>query len=105
MRRRYGPSRDNRSAIRLESAQVPQGLRRLIGLAERWGESDDLIREGMVRRASGTDLQELVAAMATAEVQLGEWLAGTVGDVTNAYTAFSCLRQAADLAKVLLEGQ
>ena len=102
LRRRYGLTRENRADILLNPADVPEGLRSLIGLAERWGESDDLIREDIVQRATVAELRELVSAVAAADDGLDEWLAGTVIDPTPAYTAFSCLRQAADQADVLL---
>jgi hypothetical protein len=102
LRRRYGLTRENRADIRLNPADVPEGLRSLIGLAEQWGESDDLIREEIVQRATVAELRELVSAVAVEGDGLDEWLAGTVIDPTPAYIAFSCLRQAADLADVLL---
>jgi hypothetical protein len=45
MRKKYGLTAENRPIIKLDPAKVPEPLRHLIPLAERFGISDDLIRE------------------------------------------------------------
>lgn len=63
MREKSGLIADNRPAVRLEPANVPEPLRHLIPLAERYGISDDLIRADFVAKASLAELAELRRAV------------------------------------------
>ena len=99
MRRKYGLTAENRPLIKLDPANVPESLRHLIPLAERFGISDDLIRADYVRKAPGTDIEELRRIVQEHDDLFDEWLAGpaAVGPEFSAeYLAFTCMRMAAD---------
>lgn len=55
---------------------VPESLRYLIPLAERWAEDDDLIRDDMVNRASAGERAHLLRSVQEAKDELDAWLAG-----------------------------
>jgi hypothetical protein len=99
MRAKFGLTAENRPTIVLDAAKVPAGLRPLIPLAEKFGISDDLIREDVVAKTSAADLQAMRRVVAAHDDAFDEWLAGPEagGPVfSNEYIAFSALRMAAD---------
>lgn len=99
MRERYKLTAENRPTIRLDPAHVPLCLRGLIPLAERYGISDDLIREDVLRNTSEAELEEMRRVVKAADDGLDEWLAGPASEgpvFSEEYIAFSCLRLAAD---------
>lgn len=99
MRKKYGLTADNRPTIKLDPAKVPKVLRHLIPLAEKFGISDDLIREDVVAKTPASDLEKLRKAVESQEDAFDEWLAGPEADGPNyskEYIAFSCVRMAAD---------
>lgn len=55
LRARYGLTAENRPIILLDPARVPEAFRHWIPLAEKWGVSDDLIRDDCVARATLPD--------------------------------------------------
>ena len=98
MRKKYGLTAENRPTIKLDPANVPESLRHLIPLAERFGISDDLIREDFVEKTSAADLDELRRAIQEHEALFDEWLAGPAAKgptFSEEYIAFSCMRMAA----------
>jgi hypothetical protein len=99
MRKKYGLTADNRPTIQLDPSKVPVGLHPLIPLAERFGISDDLIREDVVAKASPAEVEELRRIVNQYADALDQWLAGPEADgpgYSDEYIAFSCLRMAAD---------
>lgn len=99
MRRKYGLTAENRPAILIDPAKVPEPLRHLIPLAEQFGVSDDLIRQDVVAKTPPVELAAMRAAVAADDNALDAWLAGPEADgpkFSNEYIAFSCLRMAAD---------
>ncbi len=99
MRAKYGLTAENRPTIRLNPANVPEELRPLIPLAERFGVSDDLIRTDIVAKSSPVELAAMRAAIAAHDGALDEWLAGSEAEgpeFSGEYIAFTCLRMAAD---------
>jgi hypothetical protein len=99
LRERYGLTAENRSSIRLDPRHVPEGLRHLIPMAERFGVSDDLIRQDVVARTSSSDLHQLQLAVLACDDELDAWLAGPEAELecpTDEYIAFTCLRMAVD---------
>lgn len=101
MREKYDLYAENRSVIQLDAAKVPEKFRHLIPMAEKWGISDDLIREDMVDKASPQEIEELKKFIEEWDRPLDEWLAGPEAyesESSEEYTAFTCLRMAADLA-------
>jgi hypothetical protein len=99
MRAKYGLTAENRPIIKLDPFAVPQDLRHLIPLAERFGVSDDLIRADIVAKAPVAELAAMRAAVASLDDAFDEWLAGPAARgpaFSPEYIAFSCLRMAAD---------
>ena len=91
-------------ASNLDPAQVPEPLRYLIPLAERWGIGDDFERVAAVKAASDAERAALVAAVDDAPEGLWNWLVGpeSFGTPSQEYVAMTDLTQAADLARLLL---
>ncbi|MBO0699086.1 MAG: hypothetical protein J2P46_11885 [Zavarzinella sp.] len=88
-------------APQLDPDKVPLGLRHLIPLAQRYGITDDLDRERLVRASSPEQIADLKAAIARHDDEMDEWLAGPEADeppFTMEYLAFSAMRMAADFA-------
>lgn len=86
---------------RLDSSQVPAGLRHLIPLAERYGITDDFDREALVTASSPEEIAALKAVVARHDDELDDWLAGPEADeppYSDEYLAFSAMRMAADFA-------
>ena len=99
MRTKYGLIAENRPRVCLDSANVPEALRHLIPLAERFGISDDLIRADFVGKVDPTELAALRQVVEEYAGPLDDWLAGPKADgprFTAEYIAFTCMRMAAD---------
>jgi hypothetical protein len=99
MRKKYGLTAENRPIIRLDPATIPEPLRHLIPLAERFGISDDLIRAAYMDKTPLADVEELRRVVQEHDALLDEWLAGPAAEgptFSAEYIAFSCMRMAAD---------
>ncbi|MFN9373327.1 MAG: hypothetical protein ACK6D3_15705 [Planctomycetaceae bacterium] len=99
MRKRFYPRHETAPILSLRADKVPEGLRKLIPLAERWGISDDILREEARRQASSAELEYLKAVILNFDDALDEWLAGPEAMLPTQsaeYLAFSNLRMAAD---------
>jgi hypothetical protein len=98
-RAKYGLTAENRPTIHLDVAKVPAALRHLIPLAERFGVSDDLIREDLLAKTTADALEAMREAVRPHEDAFDAWLAGPEADgpgFSDEYVAFTCLRMAAD---------
>jgi hypothetical protein len=85
----------------LNPSRIPEELHQLIALAEKFGVSDDCIRERLVKNSPASEIGELKSAIFTNEDALDGWLAGpeSQGSVfSDEYIAFSAMRMAADYA-------
>ncbi len=99
MRKKYGLTVNNRQTIRLDPVEVPERLRHIIPIAERFGISDDLIRADFIAKALPAELAELRRMVQEFAVPLDDWLAGPAADgpsFSAEYIAFTCMRMAAD---------
>jgi len=99
MRAKYGLTAENCPTIALDASRVPATLRPLIPLAERFGVSDDLIREDLITKSSAEELEAMRRAVEDHAEAFDEWLAGPEAQgpgYSEEYIAFSCLRMAAD---------
>jgi hypothetical protein len=91
------------SRKKLNPDEVPIELRHLIGLAERWGESDDILRDRLVESADREELKGLVEILEPYESQILDWLAGpeaTGTSFSDAYIAFTGMTMVYDLIVV-----
>ena len=99
MRRKYGLYAENRPVIKLDPNRVPEQLRKLIPLAEKFGISDDLIREDFFAKTPNGELRKLKRTLAQYDDLLDEWLAGPEADgpvFSDEYIAFSAMRMGVD---------
>ena len=99
MRRRYYSPHEKPPELRLNAEGVPEPLRPLIPIAEKWGISDDILRHDFVQKAAPGDLAELKRLVAANDDLLDAWLAGPEADgpvLSQEYLAFTHMRMAAD---------
>ena len=99
MRKRYYGPDERQPEFHLDAANVPQRLRHLIPLAERWGISDDMLRLDALRRADAAEIAELGRIIREHDDPLDEWLAGPEArsrSPSREYLAFTHMRMAAD---------
>jgi len=61
-------------ATRLNVTNVPEDLRHLVPLAERWGIGDDVDRNAAVDRATAAERAELERALAPSDARITAWL-------------------------------
>jgi len=99
MKQKYYRPGEEPPLLRLSPENVPESLRNLISLAERWGISDDTLRRESIKNASRADVDELQRTVTQFDDELDAWLAGP--DAASAhhsaeYLAFSNMRMAAD---------
>lgn len=99
LRHKHGLYGQNRPAITLNPMRVPEELRPLIPLAEKFGISDDLAREDLFANTEDRELAALKKTLAEHDDQLDEWLAGPEADgpdFSDEYIAFSAMRMGVD---------
>jgi hypothetical protein len=99
LREKYGLRAENRPKIVLNPTNVPEPLRLLIRLAEKFGISDDLIRADFIRKTPQGELEELSRTVREFDDLLDEWLTGPAAagpTYSPEYLAFTCMRMAAD---------
>ncbi|MBR7745779.1 hypothetical protein [Undibacterium baiyunense] len=85
--------------MKLNTEHIPESLRVLIPLAERWGISDDSKRIKLIERANVADRVELKTIIGKYDDELDKWLAdaeASGSEFSNEYIAFSAMRMAAD---------
>ncbi|MEU8004309.1 hypothetical protein AB0B66_24405 [Catellatospora sp. NPDC049111] len=91
--------------MKFDPMRVPENVRHLVPLAERWSVPEDGERADLLKAGSDAQLRELVDAVTTSVDDLDRWLCGDEAlspEPSDEYVAFSCLSMAADLADVLL---
>jgi len=99
MRCKYGLFAENCPVITLDPNRVPEPLRALVPLAEKFGISDDLIRDDFFAKTPKEELLALKRTLAECDELLDEWLAGPDADgpeFSVEYIAFSAMRMGAD---------
>jgi hypothetical protein len=74
MREKYQLSADSRPTLHLDPRKVPEELRDLVPLAEKWGIEDDLIREDFQSKATQAEKEALAKAVAGRNARITEWL-------------------------------
>ncbi len=79
--RKHHLTASDRPDIRINPDSIPEDLRPLIPLAERWGISDDVIRFNCIKAASREERAELLCAVDRHRSDLTAWLKKT--DVTQ----------------------
>ena len=86
---------------KLDIKNIPEGLRELISMAEKFGISDDGYRYERLKNSSPEELAELRSLCEEKDDELDDWLAGPESDgprFSDEYIAYSAMRMAADEA-------
>jgi hypothetical protein len=97
LQRRYGLYAENRPVIRLDRARVPEHLRDLIPLAEKWGIGDDIIRFDFMEKSTAAEKDELLRVVGPRFHEVEAWLAtAEPGDLSEEISAFTYLTTAWD---------
>src|SRR5260370_39093942 len=92
MRRKYYAPNEVPPRIQLDAQRVPEALRVLIPLAEKWGISDDILRGDAADNASPDEVAEFRRIVQQYEDLLMEWLAGPdaeMPELSKEYLAFT----------------
>lgn len=63
LQKKYGLYAENRPVIEIDASSVPEHLRDLIPMAEKWGIGDDIIRGDYVEKATEEDKQQFAARL------------------------------------------
>jgi hypothetical protein len=74
LQKHFGLYAENRPTLRLDPARVPNHLRQLVPLAQKWGIGDDIIRNDLVDQSTGAEKRELHDALYEPFEQVTEWL-------------------------------
>jgi hypothetical protein len=74
MQKKYGLYAENRPEIKIDSMKVPEYLRDLIPMAEKWGVGDDIIRPDIEEKTSETEKQAFQTALRDRTKQVNDWL-------------------------------
>lgn len=74
MQMKYGLYAENRPEIKIDPDKVPENLRSLIFMAEKWGIGDDVIRSDFEDKASEAEKQEFRAKLTGRTKEVTEWL-------------------------------
>ena len=99
LRRKYYKPGEAAPVIRLDSRQVPEALRSLIPLAEKWGISDDILRGDFIAAATAAEMEELKNAVQQHIDAIEEWLARPAAEMppfSPEYLAFTNMLMASD---------
>lgn len=83
---------------RLDPSRVPEGLRELVPLAERWGVGDDVERTEKLGRATPGELEELRAAVGRNGAAITAWLDsyGSGAEMSEEAAAFMYMQLAVE---------
>ena len=81
---------------KLDSAAVPEGLRDLVPLAEKWGTCDNLELGGILSRSTVRERAELREAIQNRGSEISSWLESFEGGarMSDEAAAFSCMVRA-----------
>ena len=74
MKEKYDLTAENRPEIKLTQGNIPENLRDLIPMAEKWGVGDDIIRDDIEEKASDADKQEFKEKLTGRTSDISEWL-------------------------------
>lgn len=74
MQKKYRLYAENRPDIEITLMQVPENLRDLIPMAEKWGVGDDIIRSDIEEKASDTEKEAFRDKLKGRTRQVSEWL-------------------------------
>lgn len=97
LQKHFGLYAGNQPTLELDPTQVPEHLRHLVPLAERWGIGDDIIRNQVIDKSSAAEKRELHDAVYESYERITEWLASFGGrPLSPEAEAFTCVQAALD---------
>lgn len=79
LQKQFGLYAGNRPVLQLDQARVPNHLRQLVPLAEKWGVGDDIIRNDLVDKSTTAEKRELHDALYEPFERVTEWLNSFAG--------------------------
>jgi len=102
LQRKYGLVAENRPTIRLNPVNVPDSLRDLIPMAEKWGIGDDVIRYDFEEKASQADKDEFRNRLRGRTAAVTAWLDSYRPDkpMSEEAAAFMYMLEALDESKL-----
>ena len=74
MKEKYGLYAENRPKISIEQTRVPERLRDLIPMAEKWGIGDDIIRNDFEQKTTEAERSEFQNALRGRTADVTAWL-------------------------------
>lgn len=74
MKQKYGLTIENYKPQRFNPKNIPESLRDLIPLAQKWGIDDDIIRDDLQEKASDDEKEALKSALGGRIKDIDEWL-------------------------------
>jgi hypothetical protein len=74
LQKKYGLYAENRPKIHIDPVNVPEHLRDLIPMAEKWGISDDIIRSDFEEKANEAEKREFQEALRGRTDTVNAWL-------------------------------
>lgn len=92
---------EDRPDIKVPAESLPEELRALAPLAEKWGISDDVIRINCIKAASPEEREELLSAVEQHRSELTAWLENTDVTQSEAWTAVAFMETAAAEMKTI----
>jgi hypothetical protein len=96
MNEEYRLTAEKRPVIRLDAKRVPIDLRDLIPLAEKWGISDDIIRDDFQSKASQEAKSALVKALSGRNKRITQWLDSFTAPMSAEAATFMFMQQGLD---------
>ena len=79
LQKHFGLYAENRPILQLDPARVPDHLRHLVPLAEKWGIGDDIIRNDLVDKSTSAERRELHDVLYEPFERVTEWLNSFAG--------------------------
>ena len=74
MQKKYGLYAENRPDIKIDPLKVPENLRDLISMAEKWGVGDDIIRSDIEDKASDMEKITFQKSLKDRTKHINSWL-------------------------------
>ena len=104
MKAKYDLTIERYEAVRLDPAQVPDQLRDLVPLAQRWGIGDDIIRDDLHEQASQEEIQSLRESLDGRTRAIDQWLdTFAEGQMSEEAAAFMYMREGLDEMRIEVE--
>jgi hypothetical protein len=74
LKEKYNLTAENRPDINIDPENVPENLRDLIPIAEKWGIGDDVIRDDFEKKTTDFEKEEFTSRLKGRTVEVTAWL-------------------------------